>query len=150
MKVNFIKQAGGILSPASEIEAYRLKRIKSGLVYEIDIKGGEKRNRGYHGKVFLFMNFCFEYWSGCNTHVDYQVEEAQFEYFRKQLAIKAGYFDYVVNLEGSTMIQARSLSYDAMSQEEFEQFGSAIINSAIATIFQGADEQTCNRLYSFF
>ncbi len=38
----------------------------------------------------------------------------------------------------------------SMSQEEFEQCGSAMINAAMATVFQGADDETCNRLYSFF
>ena len=150
MKVNFIKQPGGILTPASDIEADRMSRIKTGLIYEIDIKGGEKRNRGYHGKVFAFMSWCFQYWCANNTEVEFQCESAQFDYFRKRLAIQAGYYDYVVDLNGATMIQARSISYDNMSQEEFEQFGSAIINAAMATIFQGADDDTCHKLQSFF
>lgn len=150
MKVNFIKCAGGVLMPASDIEVERMNRIKTGLVYEIDIKGGEKRNRGYHGKVFAFMNFCFEYWCANNTEVEFQCESAQFEYFRRRLAIQAGYYDCVVDFNGSTMVQARSIAYDNMSQEEFEQFGSAIINAAMATIFQGADDDTCNKLMSFF
>ena len=150
MKVNFIKQPGGILTPASDIEADRMSRIKTGLIYEIDIKGGEKRNRGYHGKVFAFMSWCFQYWCANNTEVEFQCESAQFDYFRKLLAIQAGYYDYVVDLNGATMIQARSISYDNMSQEEFEQFGSAIINAAISTIFQGADDDTCHKLKSFF
>lgn len=150
MKVNFLKCAGGVLTPASDIEAERMSRIKTGLICEIDIKGGEKRNRGYHKKIFSFMNFCFQYWCANNTEVEFQCEAAQFDYFRKRLAIQAGYYDYVVDLNGSTMIQARSISYDNMSQEEFEQFGSAIINAAIATVFQGADDDTCHKLQSFF
>lgn len=150
MKVMMTKTPGGVLTPASEIESERLKRLKNGIVYEVELKGGEKRNRGYHGKIFAFMSWCFEYWAGNNTEAEFQTEAAQFDCFRKQLTIKAGYYDFVVNLDGSTMVQARSLSYDSMSQEEFEQCGSALINAAIATVFQGADDETCNRLYSFF
>ncbi len=150
MKVNFIKMPGGILSPASDIESERLNRLKNGIVYEVELKGCERRNRGFHGKAFAFMNHCFQYWSGNNTNVEFQCEKSQFDYFRKQLAIKAGFYDYVVDLNGSTMIQARSLSYDSMTQEEFEAVYSAMINAAIATIFQGASDEECQRLYSFF
>ena len=139
-----------MLVPASELESERMVRIKTGLIYEIDIKGGEKRNRGYHGKVFSFMSFCFQYWCGNKTDVKFQCESAQFDYFRKQLTIQAGYYDYVTDLAGNTTIHARSLSYDSMEQEEFERFGSSIINAAIAIIFQGADNETCEKLYSFF
>ncbi len=150
MKVSFVKMPGGILTPASEIESERLNRFKNGIVYEVEIKGGERRNRGFHGKVFAFMNHCFEYWCANNTDVQYQVEAAQFNYFRENLTIKAGYYDVVSDLDGNTTVKARSLSFDSMDQETFEQFYNAIINAALATVFQGADSETCNRLYSFF
>lgn len=151
MKVNFVKQPGGVLLPASEVESERLKRLKSGIVYEVDIKGGEKRNRGYHGKIFLFMTFCFQYWDGHNTDFQYQCEKAQFDSFRKNLTIASGYFDWVVGLNGEPMMQARSLSYDSMEQEEFEQCANAMINAAMATVFNNTnDEQILNRLQSFF
>lgn len=150
MKVNFIKMPGGILSPASDIESERLNRFKNGIVYEVELKGGERRNRGFHGKVFAFTNHCFRYWCANNTEAEFQCEKAQFDYFRKSLLIKAGYYDYVVDVNGSTMVQARSMSYDSMEQEEFEQVYSAMINAAIALIFQGASDEECQRLYSFF
>lgn len=150
MKVNFIKQPGGILFPASDIEADRLKRIKSGIVYEIDIKGGDKRNRGFHGKVFAFFNFCFQYWCADNTDYKFQCESAQFNSFRKDLTIKAGYFDWTVDIFGNAKPEARSLSFDSMDQEEFEACYSALIDAALATIFQGADMENSNKLYSFF
>jgi len=150
MKINFIKMPGGTLTPASDIESERLNRFKNGIVYEVEIKGGERRHRGFHGKVFAFMNHCFAYWCGNNTEAQYQDEAAQFNYFRERLTIKAGYYDLVVDLNGNTMVKARSLSFDKMDQETFESFFNAIINAALATIFQGADDETCNKLYSFF
>ncbi len=150
MKVNFLKCAGGVLTPASDIEAERMNRIKTGLICEIDIKGGEKRNRGFHGKVFKFMSFCFEHWSASGTAYANQCEAAQFDSFRKDLTIQAGYYDVVSDLSGNVKAVARSLAYDSMEQEDFEQCYSALINAAIATVFQGADDDTCHKLQSFF
>lgn len=151
MKVMMVKQPGGVFTPASEIEADRLTRLKNGIAYEIDVKAGEKRNRGFHGKAFAFFSWCFEYWTAENTDAQYQVESAQFDYFRKSLTKLAGYYDFVVDLNGNTMIEVRSLAYDSMSQEEFEQCYSALINAAIANVFNNTtDEAILNRLRSFF
>lgn len=150
MKVTMIKNAGGIMSPASEIEAERLKRFKNDLAYEIEIKGGEKRSRGFHGKVFAFFNFCFQYWCANSAGHEFKCESAQFEIFRHELTILAGYRDVVYTINGEARVRAKSLSYDSMSQDEFEQLYSALISAAIANLFQGASDDVCNKLYSFF
>ena len=151
MKVMLVKQPGGVLTPASDIEADRLTRLKNGITYEVDLKAGEKRNRGFHGKVFAFMTWCFQYWSAENTDAKFCTEQAQFDYFRKSLTKLAGYYDFVTDLQGNTMIEVRSLAYDSMSQEEFESFFNAIINAAIQHVFANTtDENTLNKLRSFF
>lgn len=151
MKVSFIKMPGGILTPANDIESNRLNRFGNGIMYEVEIKGGERRNRGFHGKVFAFFTFVFEHWSAEHTDFRYQCESAQFNSFRKGLTISAGYFDWVVDLGGNTMAEARSLSFDSMTQEDFEECYSALINAAIAQVFNNTnDEQILNKLQSFF
>lgn len=146
-----VKNAGGILAPASEIESERLKRFSNGIAYEIEIKGGERRNRGFHGKVFAFMSWCFEYWRADGGKAEFMCEIAQFDYFRKELTILAGYYDYVVTLSGDTQINVRSLAFDSMTQEEFEQFYIALTNAAIRTVFNNnQNEEILNKLYSFF
>ena len=150
MKVMFVKNAGGLLSPANEMEAERLKRIPNGSMHEIDIKGSQKRSNSFHGKVFSFMNYCFQYWNAHNTQFQYQCEKAQFDSFRKQLTIQAGYFDWCVDLRGQPVMQARSLSFDSMDQETFEQFNIAIQNAAMATLFDANDTQAIKKLESFF
>ena len=151
MKVMMVKNAGGMLSPASEIESERLKRFSNGIAYEIDIKGGELRNRGFHGKVFKFMTWCFEYWKAESTQAEFMCEAAQFDHFRKELTKFAGYYDWVVDLKGNMVMQVRSLSYESMSQEEFEQLYIAMTNAAIQNIFNNTTDQAMlDRLYSFF
>jgi aspartyl-tRNA synthetase len=59
-----IKSAGGLLTPASDMEADKLTKFKSGELYEIDIK--LTRKPSFHRKVFSFFNFCFAHWKGEN------------------------------------------------------------------------------------
>ena len=64
MKINIIKQYGGVLVPASDMDSEKLTKFLTGEMYVIDIK--LTRNPAFHRKVFAFFNFCFEHWEGEN------------------------------------------------------------------------------------
>ena len=145
MKINFTKQPGGILVPASDIEADKMNRFKTGDIYPVDIK--LSRNGKFHGKVFSFFNFCFEYWIGGNEH--YSCDK-QFDVFREHLTVLAGYYDEYYGINGSVRIEAKSISYTNMTQEEFEGLYSALINAAMKNIFKDANDGIYNRLIGFF
>ena len=146
MKLNILKQPGGVLSPADDIAAEYLTKLKTGEVYPVEIK--RSRNPHHHKKVFAFFQFAFNYWRG---ECEFQEEAAQFDSFRKQLTIQAGYYNQVWTLDGQGFtLEAKSLSYGNMSQTEFEEFAVAMQNAAMATIFQGANERVIQELMSFF
>jgi hypothetical protein len=145
MKLCFVKQAGGVLTPVDDREARRLDRVKTGTSVVIDIK--TNRNGGFHRKAFAFFNFCFEHH---DIDDSLKTEEAQFNGFRKDLTILAGYYDEYVRLNGDLRVEAKSLAFDQMEQEEFEQCYVALTNAAMKYIFKSADEGTYSRLISFF
>ena len=145
MKIKFIKQAGGLLVPASDLESDKLSKFKTGELYEVDIK--LSRNPAFHKKVFSFFNFCFAHWKGDN---EFQSEQKQFDVFREHLTVLAGYYESYHSISGSVRIEAKSLAYSSMSQEEFEQCYIALTNAAMKHIFTGADQGTYNKLISFF
>ena len=149
MKIHFKKATGGILIPASPIEESRMQRFRSGEIYPVEIK--LSRNSGFHKKVFAFMTWAFEYWKSESTQAEFMCEIAQFDFFRKELTILAGYYDYVVSVNGQAQVNVRSLAFDSMTQEEFEQFNTAMTNAAIKHVFNNTtDENILNKLYSFF
>jgi hypothetical protein len=77
-------------------------------------------------------------------------ESAQFELFRKQLTVLAGYYNQLYHIDGSFRLEAKSLSYGSMEPEDFEKFYNAAIQAAMKNIFLTTDEQTFNKLMSFF
>lgn len=145
MKLEFIKQAGGILMPADDYTAEKMIKFKTGCQFPIEIK--RPRNQSFHGKVFKFFDFCFKHWAGGH---EFQNESLQFDEFRKELTKTAGFYDQVFDLNGNFTIVAKSLSFGNMDQEEFEQCYHALIQAAMTNIFRTADEQTLNRLMGFF
>lgn len=147
MKIEFIKHHGGLLSPASDIDADKMQRFKSGEQYTIEIK--LSRNPQFHRKVFAFLNFCFEHWIA-SSDIDCLDESGQFDVFRNNLTVLAGYYDQYYNLKCEVRIEAKSLSFGSMDQMEFEKCYTALINAAMKHVFKTSDEATLNRLMEFF
>ena len=145
MKINMVKNAGGLLVPASDMEADKLTKFKTGEQYEIDIK--LSRHPAFHRKVFKFFGFCFEHWKGDN---EFQCESKQFDVFREHLTVLAGYYDTYHSITGSVRVEAKSLAYSNMKQEEFEKCYIALTNAAMKHVFSSADENTYNQLIRFF
>jgi hypothetical protein len=145
VKVRYTKHVGGTLTPATDEEAERMTRFKNGYEYEIEIK--TTRNPGFHGKVFAFFEFCYAHWRGDREFMD---DRAQFEVFRKNLVALAGYYDELYNIKGEVRIEAKSLAYDNMEQEEFEECYNALIRVALKNIFPGAAKDVEDRLMGFF
>ncbi|OOF72394.1 hypothetical protein BKG91_09485 [Rodentibacter caecimuris] len=148
-KFQMTKLPGGTFVPANETEAEALQKFRNGEQYEIEIK--QVRNPAFHRKVFAFFNFCFEHWSVDKTEWQYFDERKQFDTFRKHLTVLAGFYETTYNIKGDVRIEAQSLSYGNMEQDEFEKCYSALINAALKNIFGNTtDENVINQLYAFF
>lgn len=147
MKVEMVKMAGGALAPASDIEAEKMAKFKTGLTYSVELKGSRSRNQAFHGKMFAFFNFCFEYWK---SDREFLSEAKQFDHFRKELTKIAGFYEQYWDINGNLHIEAKSLEYGKMNPEEFAECYSAIVNAAMKHIFVNADYDIENKLMSFF
>lgn len=149
MQIDLVKHPGGVFSPVNKIGIERLHRFKNGETYTADIK--LTRNPKFHRKVMAFFGFCFSHWCADRAGLGSADETTQFNRFRKDLTILAGFYDTVTNIRGEVRAEAKSLSYAQMEQEEFERCYSALINAAIKHVFAGTkDERILNQLYSYF
>lgn len=145
MKINMIKQAGGALLPASELEAEKLKKFKNNEMYTIELKNS--RNPQFHRKVFQFMNFCFEHWISDNEYLN---EQGQLDVMRDNMTVLTGAYKKYYNLNGEVRIEADSWAFASMTQEEFEKLYNALIQVAMHKIFVTNDQEVYNKLASFF
>lgn len=140
-----MKHAGGVLIPVNDMELEKLNRFKSGEQYQVEIK--LTRNPHFHRKVFAFFNFCFEHWS---SDMEFVSESMQFDLFRQNLTVLAGFHNQFHKIGGGIRIEAKSLSFSSMTQEEFEECYNALIQAAMNHIFDGSDQDIYNKLAGFF
>lgn len=145
MKVQMVKLQGGNLAPAFESDQEAMTRFKNFEQYEIEIK--LPRNPQFHRKVFEFFQFCFAHWKSDREFMD---ESGQFNLFRKNLTVLAGYYDEYFKINGEVRIEAKSLAYGSMEQTEFEKLYQALIQASMRHIFKNSDQQTYDKLMGFF
>lgn len=144
-----IKGPNGHFEVADPMYLPDLTKFKNGEVYEIDVK--LSRNPSFHRKVFAFFKFCFDHWCATRTELEFMDESDQFNTFRKNLTVLAGYKKVTWTIDGRMRVEPESLSFGNMDQAQFEKCYSALINAAIKHIFGGTKNQnTINQLYSYF
>ena len=109
----FVIKMNGALHPASESDREILKKFKTGEPARVKLT--RVRNYQFHRKYFALLNFAFDYWDPEN-----ECAEKNFDRFRKDTIILAGYFDRVIRLDGSTRVEPKSISFASMSEDAFE------------------------------
>lgn len=95
------------------------------------------RNPAFHRKFFALLQYAFEYWSEMKGGIEYkgQLVQPDFERFRKDITILAGRYRPVVNIKGEVRVEADSISFARMSQEEFEKLYSQVIQVLLTRVF---------------
>ena len=145
MKIEMIKQPGGSLVPVSDIESQAMNRFKTGEQYQVEIK--LSKNPAFHRKTFAFFSFCFDHWRSDKEFMD---ERGQFEVFRKNLTVMAGFYKEFFNLRGEVRIESDSISFSNMDNETFEKHYNALINAAMKHIFVGCGREIEDQLRGYF
>ena len=143
MKINCHKVHHGFIPVDLDVDV--IKKIPNGSIVELSLK--QQRNYQFHKKVFEFFNYCFDHWKSDREFMD---ERGQFNLFRKNLTVLAGYYDEFYKIDGTVRIEAKSLSYDKMTQDDFESCYHALVNAAMRHIFTDCDESHYQKLISFF
>ena len=88
-----------------------------------------------HRKYFALLQIAFDHWEPGEINSDYGTPEKNFDRFRKDIAILCGHYNVVVRLDGSTRIEADSISFAKMDQVVFDKLYSKTIDLLIKRIY---------------
>ena len=132
MEVNLIKTISGLVPSDPDSEAW-YNKLKIGNVVHADFR--KYRHPIFHRKYFALLNIGFDNWTPGEINSKYGVPEKNFERFRKDIAILAGYFDLVIRLDGTSRPEAQSISFSNMDQDEFEKLYSKTIDILIKNVY---------------
>jgi hypothetical protein len=115
-----------------------------------------KRNSKFHRKFFALLNVGYEAWDPGRKHKTYKgVPVAKnFEQFREDVTILAGYFEQTFGISGEMKLKARSISFAKMEQPEFEALYSAVADVLLEHVLvsysnRAALDDVVNRVMEF-
>jgi hypothetical protein len=131
MKAAFTKTMAGYI-PADHQTIEWDQKVKLGQLVHGEFK--KARNGAFHKKMFALFNLAYEYWDPGEVNSKYGTPEKNFDRFREDLTILAGFYNVVIRLDGTTRIEAKSLSYAAMDNDEFEKVYNAVLNQILKRI----------------
>lgn len=132
-----IRQPGGALHPATDEDADALRKIKSGAAVRVEVR--QIRNYKFLQKFFTLCKYAFDIWTETVEPQEYkgQPVKPSFDRFRKDLIILGGRFDAVYNARGEVRVEAKSISFANMAEDEFEKLYSDTIDVILQKILNG-------------
>ena len=129
MLTTWKKLPNGTLMPDDKGTVEWLAKIKTG----DGVFGDFKRPRNYqlHKKWFVLVNYAFEMWEPGEG-----MPEKNFERFRQDMTILAGYFDHVPRIDGTIDIVAQSISFAKMTQDTFDALYFATVDAVLKWVLR--------------
>ena len=141
--LHLLRTASGAFVPATEEDADLAKRFRVGSVSRVELK--LMRNGDFHRKYFALLKVAYDLWSETMPAQEYHGRPVlpDFDRFRRDLTIMAGFFRPVWNARGELRVEAESIAFGSMTEERFEALYSATINVILQKILpdRGLTEQ---------
>ena len=132
MKTYLSKTQLGLI-PADPPTIEWFNKLKLGQVVMGEFK--KVRNYAFLKKYFALLGVAYENWEPGTVNSKYGTVEKNFDRFRADLIILAGFYDVTVRLDGSTRIEPKSISFANMTHEEFEKLYSKTIDVLLKHVY---------------
>lgn len=139
-----------------------IDKIKIGA--EVRCKISTMRNYEFHKRYFAMLQFAFDYWEPPVIEVEVKTPfwrifgkpekeivtfEKNFDRFRKDVQILAGFRETVVNIKGEARFESKSISFSRMDETEFQQLYKAVFSvvwKLVLSQIQGMTEQEAHNI----
>lgn len=126
------KAAGGVLVPCDPQAAEFISKMKIGAGVRATVT--QQRNVKFHRKLFALFNLAFDHWEPAEATYKGQIVAKNFELFRGNITVLAGYYEMAVDLRGDVRLTPKSISFASMSQDEFDSLYSSVVSVVLARI----------------
>ncbi len=133
MDILLLKHPKGFLYPADELEADKIAKLKAGVLVRAEVK--QVRNPMFHRKFFALLRVGFDAFEvpDGTEHKGFPVQK-DFEQFREDCTIAAGFCTVSYRINGEMRVRAKSIRFGRMTPEDFERLYSQVANVLLQKI----------------
>ena len=121
------------LIPADPPTIEWFNKLKLGQIVRGEFK--KVRNYAFLRKYFALLNLAYDNWSPGEINSKYGTPAKNFDRFRADVTILAGYFDITIRLDGSTRVEPKSISFSKMDEESFERLFNSTIDVLLKHVY---------------
>lgn len=145
MLVAFRKIGQYLLYPENEDSEKYINNLKMQDVITADFK--KPRNYQFHKKWFALVKYAYEHWQPSEFEESKWkgvVPQKSFDRFRKDIIIMSGHYNAVYRLDGTIRIEAKSMAFGSMNEEQFNELYNAtfdLILDKVLTTYTNKDLQ---------
>lgn len=132
----FQKGSTGLIPACEEAQEW-LRKKKLGVTILVEPR--EMRNGPFFRKWWALVKLGYDYWSEGAATIEYRGQPVlpEFDRFRKDVTILAGFYRPVVNIKGEVRIEPESLKWASMSEKTFSKLYEATIQVLLSKVFNG-------------
>jgi hypothetical protein len=136
----FSRTPAGALAPADAAAAEFISKLKVGK----GVRGEFTRARSLpqHRRMFALFNFAFDMWDAPALQFNGQDVQKDFDRFRRDVTILAGFFRTVTTLDALVILEAESLAFHNMSEDRFASVYKAVLGVVWTRILQAKGYDT--------
>ena len=132
-----VKRFGPALQGATDQDADYIRTLPTNETFKVNIT--RPRNSQFHRKYFALLNWAYDEFEP-DPDPDFEakwgmVPEKNFDRFRKDIAILAGYGEAHINIKGEVRMEAKSISFAKMTEDEFLDLYNKTLNVLWTRIF---------------
>lgn len=132
----FIKGPTGLVPADDQTRDWYAKK-KLGATIQVDAT--EMRNGAFFKKWWSLVGLGYDYWKDDAETIEFRGERVlpNFDRFRKDVTILAGFYNPVVGLKGEVKIEPESLKWSQMTEDRFTKLYDATIQVLLQRVFNG-------------
>lgn len=133
MKIRLVKIDDSLRGCDVDSEKW-IEKQRDGKFFECDISA--PRNGKFHRMVFKLMSIAFKHWNP-EQEIEVRHIEKNFDQFREDITIMAGYHEWVYRAGREPELRAKSISYASMDNEAFKIYYDKILTVIIQKVLVG-------------
>lgn len=139
MTTLYLRKAANGLIPDTESDGERMKRFRIGEVVKAEVT--RPRNIRFFRKWWALVKVGYELWEElCPPH-EYRGQPVlpEFDRFRRDVTILAGFARPVINVQGELRLEPESIAFGSMDEDRFEDLYNATINALLNKVLKNTD-----------